>query len=89
MAYRVELAPSAARRFKRLSRSVQARLGARIDALAQDPRPHGMQQLSAPERFYCIREGDYCIIYQVQDEAQLVLVLKVGHRREVYRRLLR
>lgn len=55
-----------------------------IHALADNPRPPGVQKLSGQER-YRIRQGDYRIVYSVQDEDHTVWVVKVGHRRDVYR----
>jgi mRNA interferase RelE/StbE len=56
----------------------------RIRALANDPRPPGCEKLSGLER-YRVRQGAYRIIYEVQDQRLIVLVVKVGDRREVYR----
>jgi len=53
--------------------------------LANNPRPFGSDKLAGPEELYRVRVGDYRIVYQIQDEALLVLVVKIGHRREVYR----
>jgi mRNA interferase RelE/StbE len=60
-------------------------LKARIDALAEDPRPQGIEKLSAEDNLYRIRSGDYRVIYEIRDAELLILVAKVGHRREVYR----
>jgi len=56
----------------------------RIHRLAADPRPVGAEKLSALER-YRIRQGDYRIVYSIDDRERTVTVFKVGHRREVYR----
>jgi mRNA interferase RelE/StbE len=53
-------------------------------SLAEEPRPHGCEKLSGQER-YRIRLGVYRIIYEIQDDVLTVVVVKVGHRREVYR----
>ena len=63
---------------------VLKRLIERIGALADNPRPQGCEKLSGQER-YRIRQGNYRIIYSVQDIELTVWVVKVGHRREVYR----
>jgi mRNA interferase RelE/StbE len=87
--YRVELAPHAVRQFKRLSKQVQHRLRDVIDALAENPRPAGVAQLSGQEeRLYRVREGDYRIIYRIQDDVLLVLIVGIGHRRDIYKLLL-
>ena len=53
--------------------------------LANDPRPPGCDKLAGVENLYRIRVGDYRVVYQIRDEMLLVLVVKIGHRREVYR----
>ena len=55
-----------------------------IDALKDNPRPFGSEKLSGVEETYRIRVGDYRILYEVHDDVLLVLVVEVGHRREVY-----
>ena len=84
--YRVELAPSAARVFRTLDRAVQRRLARQIDALAHEPRPRGVEKLHGTKNRYRVRMGDYRVIYEVEDDLLLVLVVRIGHRREVYRR---
>jgi mRNA interferase RelE/StbE len=88
VAYRVEFSKAAERQFKGLPRPVRARLTSRVDRLAEDPRPPGSKRLSGAQDLYRIRMGDYRVIYAIRHEVLLVLVMKVGHRREVYRRLL-
>jgi len=61
------------------------RILARIEALADDPRPPGAEKLTGLER-YRVRQGAYRILYEVQDQRLVVVVVKVGHRRDVYRR---
>ena len=87
MAYRVELKPSAAKALARLPRRDQRRVARKIDALAEDPRPKAARKLSGAEALYRVRAGDYRILYQVQDDVLLVLVVRIGHRRDVYRNL--
>ncbi|PYM57636.1 MAG: hypothetical protein DMD79_20035 [Candidatus Rokuibacteriota bacterium] len=55
----------------------------KIDGLARDPRPSGVEKLAGSERLYRVRSGDYRIVYEIQDERVLVLVVRIGHRREV------
>ena len=85
MRYLVEIRPAAARVLRGLPLVDRRRIAARIDALAHTPRPAGAKLLAGPERFYRIRVGDYRVIYQVKDEVLRVLVIRVGHRCEVYR----
>lgn len=86
MAYSLEISGKAERHFRRLPRNVQVRIAPRIDQLADNPRPAGCEKLSATENIYRIRIGDYRLIYQIQDSVLLVLVVGVGHRRDVYRK---
>ncbi len=85
-AYRVEFLPSAARDLASLPRTIQRRLGHRLDALTKDPRPEGVKALKETERLLRLRVGDYRIIYRVDDHRRSVHVVKIGHRREVYRK---
>jgi mRNA interferase RelE/StbE len=62
------------------------RLRAAIDSLEQEARPAGCVKLAGLPDLYRIRVGDYRVIYQVKDSERVVLVLSIGHRREVYRR---
>ena len=66
-------------------RDVQRRIVAKMETLATDPRPDGCTKLKGEEDVYRVRVGDYRIIYQVRDKELLVLVVRVGHRRDVYR----
>jgi len=85
--YKVQFSPRAERQLRDLPREAQARLKTRIDALAEDPRPRGVERLSGAEEYYRIRVGVYRVIYAIEDRDLIVLVVKVGHRRDVYRRL--
>ena len=83
--YRVEFKPSAAKAVRKLDAESRRRVIARAEALADDPRPPGAEKLEGMPDLYRIRVGDYRIIYQVTDRILLVLVVRVGHRRDVYR----
>lgn len=87
MRYAVEFKPSAAREFSKLSRSIQVKIKPRIDALADDPRPHGVEKVSGEEDIFRIRIGDYRVVYRIQDDHLFVLVIRIGHRKDVYRGL--
>lgn len=85
-AYTVELKPAAFRALKRIQRKDQLRIGVKIDSLGADPRPQGCEKLAGEEDLYRVRVGDYRILYTIRDNRLLVLVVEIGHRREVYRR---
>jgi mRNA interferase RelE/StbE len=59
-------------------------MATRINGLATEPRPPGAEKLSGHEK-YRIRQGDYRVLYSIDDGAQTVTVVKIGHRRDVYR----
>jgi mRNA interferase RelE/StbE len=83
--YRLEIRASAQKQIESLQRADCARVMQAIGLLREDPRPHGCEKLSARER-YRIRVGDYRVAYSIDDAVVTVVVVKVGHRRDVYRR---
>ncbi len=82
--YRVLIKPSAVREIESIPKKDRLRIVRRIQALSENPRPAGCEKLSGEEK-YRVRQGTYRIVYSVEDGAKEVLVVKVGHRREVYR----
>ena len=90
MIYRIEFRPAAHRDLAKLDPSVGSKVIADIEKLAENPRPHGVEKLEAKERLYRIRVGpgkNYRAVYQIQDDKLVVLVVKVGDRKDVYREL--
>ncbi|ULA62803.1 MAG: Type II toxin-antitoxin system RelE/ParE family toxin [Nitrospira sp.] len=85
MAYSILLAPPAERQLKALAEPAQKRIVKRLKSLRENPRPHGVKKLAGEEDLYRIREGDYRIVYTIQDKRLIVLVVKIGDRKEVYR----
>jgi mRNA interferase RelE/StbE len=83
--HRIQIAPSAVRQLRKLPTTVRERIVGHIEDLAIEPRPRGSIKLQGEDDLYRIRVGDYRVIYRVGDEELIVLVLRVGHRREVYR----
>jgi mRNA interferase RelE/StbE len=83
--YEVRLHPQAARAYRRLQDPLRARIAAAIDALAVEPRPPGTTKLAGRDD-YRIRVGDYRIVYAVVEQDHLVLIARIAHRRDVYRR---
>jgi mRNA interferase RelE/StbE len=86
MRYRVIFTPGAAREFSRLPKADQRRLAECLEELAENPRPAASRKLSGLEA-YRLRSGDSRLIYAVKEEALLVLIVRAGHRREVYKNL--
>ena len=87
MAYGVILKPSAARELRKLAKPIQRRIGKKIDELAENPRPPDAKSLAGGEGFLRVRAGEYRIVYTVRDRALIVLVVRIGHRRDIYRKL--
>jgi mRNA interferase RelE/StbE len=83
--YRIELRPAASRVLRKLDPAVRPRIQGAIGLLANDPRPPASRPLRGRPG-YRVRVGDYRIIYTVQDDVLLVVVVTLGHRREVYDR---
>ena len=82
--YSLEMKRSAARELRQVPPKDRGRVVARIRALATDPRPPGAEKLSGQER-YRVRQGDYRILYEIEDDVLRIMVVKIGHRRDVYR----
>jgi mRNA interferase RelE/StbE len=84
--FEIRFKVSVAKELRQLPTRDIERILKRIDKLKKEPRPTGCEKLSTQER-YRVRQGNYLIIYEVNDENLIVIVYKVGHRREVYKGL--
>src|SRR6266540_1660125 len=88
--YNLEFTPAALRELEKLDPNVLRKVFSDIEKLQVNPRPHGVEKLETKEKLYRVQVGpgkDYRAIYRVEDEVLLVLVVKVGDRKEVYRRV--
>ena len=81
--YRIELRPAAIRALRKLDPQVRHRIQGAIALLAHDPRPPGARALQGRPGLR-VRVGDYRILYTVQDDVLLIVVVRLGHRRDVY-----
>lgn len=86
MSYQITLAPSAARQPRKCDPQVRRRIQAALELLASEPRPPAAIRLVGGSGEWRVRTGDYRIIYEIYDDKLVVLVLRVGHRRDVYRK---
>lgn len=86
MAYRVIVKPSAAKVIRKLDRTTQRRIIRLLERLAEFPRPEGIVKMQGDDNLWRARIGDYRVIYEIHDDRLVVLVLRVGHRRDVYRK---
>ena len=83
--YNLVVKPSVTRDVKGIPSPDLKRILGRIEALRDDPRPPGSVKLSGME-YYRVRQGDYRIVYEIQDDILVIVVVKIGHRREIYRK---
>ena len=82
--YRISIKKSAAKELEDIPKKDLRRIVKRIQSLAENPRPRGSQKLSRKEQ-YRVRQGDFRIVYSIEDEDSLIDIVKIGHRREIYR----
>jgi mRNA interferase RelE/StbE len=83
--YKIIFRKSMAQDMRRIPRRDLRRILATIDSLSETPRPAGVEKLSAKER-HRVRQGNYRIIFEINDDEVIVVAVKIGHRKEVYRR---
>ena len=86
MTYTVHLSPAAARQLRKIDPPARRRLQAAIELLSQDPGPQGAKKLVGGDGEWRVRTGDYRVVYDIDDGILLILVIAVGHRREIYQR---
>ena len=84
MTYRVEVAPAAVRQLRKLNPDARRRVQAAVELLADQPRPNAAKKLVGGDGGWRVRTGDYRIIYEIRNDVLLVLVVAVGHRRDIY-----
>ena len=82
--YRLQIKPSAVKELEAIQLKDRKRLVARIRRLAKEPRPDGCDKLSGQDK-YRVRQGHYRVLYSVDDSEPSITIVKIGHRRDVYR----
>ena len=85
MAYQVILKPSAAKSVRKLDRDTQRRVLRVLEVLAQEPRPAGVLKMAGDDNLWRVRLGDYRVVYEIHDRQLIVVVVRVVHRKDVYR----
>ncbi len=84
--YQIEIKSSAEKYLSKIPYKYHEKVKEKIDGLARNPFPPGCKKLKAPEKDqYSIRAGQYRVIYEVHEDELLILVVKIGHRKDVYR----
>jgi mRNA interferase RelE/StbE len=87
MPFQIKIAASALKSLSAIPRHIQRQIVRRIGALRDDPLPSGSKKLHSAQSLYRIRSGDYRILYQIDNDQILVLVLRIAHRRDAYKNL--
>ena len=85
MGYEIEYKPAADRQLEKLAKSAQKRIIKRIEELAENPRPRGAKKLEGMDDLWRIRVGQYRVLYTIEDDVLMVLVVRVADRKDVYR----
>ncbi|MGR9053734.1 MAG: type II toxin-antitoxin system RelE family toxin [Gammaproteobacteria bacterium] len=83
--YRIEIKPRAIKQLRKLPSAVLAKVSKQIDNLSENPRPDGCKKLSGTEHSYRVRVGDYRVVYSVFDKRLIIQVIKIGHRKDIYK----
>jgi mRNA interferase RelE/StbE len=85
--YKVELKKQPEKFIRQQDRRIQIQLVAALRKLAENPRPPQAKKLEGVEGLYRFRSGDYRIVYLIEDDKLIVLVVRIGHRKEIYQEL--
>jgi len=84
--YKIEWKNSAKKELKKLDRNVIPKIITAVESLASEPHPAGHKKLQGSEHTYRIRTGDYRIVYSIEDQILLIEIIKVGHRKDIYKK---
>lgn len=84
--YKIEIPKSVEKALGKLPTHIREQIERRIEKLAEEPRPTGCEKLAGEDSLYRVRQGDYRVIYEIHDKVLVVLIIKIGHRRDVYRK---
>lgn len=87
MNYRIEIIRSAAKALKKIPKADQKRIAEKIDSLSENPPKPETAKMKGNNPFHKIRAGNYRIIYEIHENVLIILVVKIGHRRDIYRNL--
>ena len=87
MRYRIEVKKSAAKALKKIPKADRKRIVDKIDNLAKSPPNQDATKMTGNNPFHKVRVGDYRIVYEIQDDVLLILIVKIGRRKDIYRNL--
>jgi mRNA interferase RelE/StbE len=85
MRYTVRMEPSVRKVLDGLQDDMYRRIVRKLEILEENPRPMGVEKLTGPDELYRVRVGKWRIVYAIRDRELVVIVIRIGHRREVYR----
>jgi len=87
LSYKIEVKKSAAKDLKKIPKADRKRIVDKIDSLAENPPLKETTKMKGNNPFHKIRVGDYRIVYEIQEDVLLILIIKIGHRKDIYRNL--
>ena len=87
MSYQIEIKSQAIKALKKIPNPDRRRIAKAIDALARTPRPEGCTKLAGIDGYYRVRIGHYRVVYEIADRVLTVYIIRVAHRKDVYRLL--
>jgi mRNA interferase RelE/StbE len=87
LSYRIVFKKSAAKSLTKIPKTDQKRIAEKIDSLAEGPPNQDTTKMKGNNPFHRVRVGDYRIIYEIQNEVLIILIVKIGHRSDIYRNL--
>lgn len=87
MAFRLEYKASVKKELRKLAKPDRIAIVRKIELLSEDPRPSGSAKLKGSQNLFRIRHGDYRVIYQIQQGVLVIIIIRIGHRREIYKNL--
>ena len=87
MSYRIKVKRSAAKALKKIPKADRKRIAEKIDSLAESPPNAEITKMKGNNPFHKVRVGDYRIVYEIQEDVLLILIVKTGHRKDIYRNL--
>lgn len=87
--FKVEITTSAAKEFKKLPKLIKEKVKEMVGFLEQNPRSEflNIKKMKGPADLYRVRIGDYRVVYEIKDNKFVILIIKLGHRKEVYKKL--
>lgn len=85
MTHRLVLTATAVKERERLDDTVRERIDRAIRSLAETPRPSGVKKLAGSQRDWRIRVGDYRVLYEIDDQQEVITIWRIAHRRQAYR----